>query len=152
MRERESGRSVTDVMKFKSLTKRYYPKIEPKYEGADTKEQAMNEADSKKKVHIERGCIVESKGRACRFVVIGIGNKFYNKWFLLPKSQETPVWPAEKGKEKSYRFNLREIVQDKETGVACFKPYSELHDTRIERKNCRAYVAINNLNDVEKIN
>jgi len=47
MRERESGRSVTDVMKFKSLTKRYYSKIEPKYEGVDTKEQVMNEADNK---------------------------------------------------------------------------------------------------------
>lgn len=142
MRERDSGGSVTDEMKYKTITKRYFSKTED----VDTNKLDMNEG-----LHIKRGSIVEIKGRACRFVVIGIGNKYHNKWFLLPKSQETPVWPAEKGKGKSYRLHLRQIVQDRVTGIACFKSYSALRDTRMEKKNSRAYVVIDDLNDIEKI-
>ena len=101
---------------------------------------------------IERGSIVEIKGRDCCFVVIGIGNKFHNKWFHISPSQEGPVWPSQKkNQSKLFKIHLREIAQDKRTGAACFKGYGELRDMGVEKKENQAYVAIHNINDIEKV-
>ena len=64
---------------------------------------------------------------------------------LMKKNESSNLY------QKWLHHHLREIAQDKRTGAACFKGYGELRDMGVEKKENQAYVAIHNINDIEKV-
>ena len=97
---------------FKSLNRRYYAKTEKDSVADFEKNEEDYTTKTEEEVkHIKRGRLLKLRDYNGIFVVIGVGTKFYNKWFHLSSSQERLIWPlASKKLEKKYRIHLRKII------------------------------------------
>ena len=60
---------------------------------------------------IKRGTIISlEEGSERRFVIMVVSAKLNNKWFSSRLTDKYPKWPFEKGDEKKYRFEVRDVV------------------------------------------
>ncbi len=138
MHDRDVG-AITNKQKHKSLTERYYTK------GAKDKMDVEKTDDVG--IRIERGRLIAVSGFVGRvFVVTSVGLKFYNKWALIHKYEDHPVWPITKDKKndaKKYRIHARELVVDKKLGTLKFKQYCDVGDQRINE--LKSYIQIDSL-------
>ena len=155
MKKRESG-AISDNLRFKSLTQRYYAKNE-RIEG-EKKENTMTGSNKE----IARGSIIdlEMSGKKERdqfivrkYVITAVGEKFHNKWFLK-NSEGNPKWPAQSTKErKQYRFHAREIIRESSSGMFMLKSYNTTVDSRrypLDNEFC-PFVEVNDMDRIKRV-
>ena len=101
MKKREQGSTTFDC-KSKSLQARWFTVGQK-----NTATEDVNDASPPAK--IERGTVVELEDGG-KFVVMGIFNKFHNKWFLMDQKQKKKDLIAELEKAKpNLRFHVRKL-------------------------------------------
>jgi hypothetical protein len=122
MKNREQG-STTDERKYKSLRQRWFsldgrrPKQQDDEEGSNGKEPILIERDVLVRLPIKQASKTEPEQFAS-YLVMGIFNKYYNKWFLITQDEakEKPMW-TENMKSSKYRLHVRMVVYNSAYGM-----------------------------------
>ena len=148
----------------KSLNERHFKggKTAKKLVSDTNKEAGIDESlKSTERTMIRRGTIVEvdvsskvDKGSIMKLLAImGISQKHGNKWYHIRETDAQPYWPPEKKNEtKKFRFHAREIVRDKKTAIAVFRPYDTMTDNRKNRKKKdKYYIQIDDMHDIFRL-
>ncbi len=143
MVDRDVG-AISNKQKHKSITERYFTKSEEKKDEIKVVDTKVHETAG---VRIERGRLITVAGHVGRvFVVTSVGSKYYNKWALIHKCEDHPIWPVPKNKkpnEIKYRIHAREMIEDKKLGVLKFKQYSHVGDHR--ENESKTYIQIDSM-------
>jgi len=115
MKKREAG-SNSDELKLKSLKQRWFSKHPATKSTKKATTQEGGESKEEEMTVVDRGTIVTLKDADGEFKVLGVFNKFYNKWFLRNQSDKKALGlEQQKGDKKKgapVRLHVRKVAHN----------------------------------------
>ena len=143
---------IANKQKHKSLIHRHYDAKPEKKDNVANPVESPNKDDACGTM-LRRGSVVDvnvGKGKTKRYAIMGISQKFSNKWFHIRATDEHPYWPATNKKEqKKYRFHMREVVSHPKKSVPIFRQYNTISDSRkYRKKEDKVYIQVENVSEI----
>ena len=143
---------IANKQKHKSLIQRHYDAKPEKKDNVANPVESPNKDDACGTM-LRRGSVVDvnvGKGKTKRYAIMGISQKFSNKWFHIRATDEHPYWPATNKKEqKKYRFHMREVVPHPKKSVPIFRQYNTISDSRkYRKKEDKVYIQVENVSEI----